>query len=355
MKWYGWTRRMAIIGLAAAMLLLAGCGWFGASETVGQIDPPQIDYDFESGLDVGLSDDGDISAVMANVGPEAPVTLYFKDPAGHVAPLGVRIPAEEGIAKLMLSHMVEGGPLAEQLPEGFTALLPQGTKVLAMDIREGLATVDFSTEFTSYDAQDERKILEAVTWALTGFDTIDQVRIWVDGKPLAQMPRDATPLDEPLSRAMGINLEIDEDVNPARASAVTVYFAGETLDDYTYYVPVTRLIRYTEDRATAAVRELLEGPSAGSGLSAVLPSDTEVLHVQLRDDTVIVNFGGMMNEQENTLQASAVEAVVLSMLEQTGFPKVQIMVDGSAGVRVGSAKEFASPVTRPASINPIQS
>lgn len=355
MKWqrYGWTRHMAVIGLAAAVLLLAGCGWLGAGDATKQIDPPQVDYEFATDADIGLAEDLEVMADVLQ--KEAPVTLYFKDGNGLVAPLSVRIPAEEGIAKLMLANMVDGGPLSDQLPAGFIGLLPQGTKVLAMDIRDGLATVDFSEQFTSYNVQDERKILEAVTWALTGFPTIEQVSIWVEGKPLTEMPKDATPLDQALTRSMGINLEIDEEVNPAQASAVTVYFTGQTMDDYSYYVPVTRLIRYTEDRTSAAMQVLLEGPMAGSGLSSALPGETEVLGVKLQNDTVVVNFASGITDQEDQLKSGAMQAVILSLIEQTGLPKVQIMVNGSAGLPVGSSKEYASPVTRPVQVNPLQS
>jgi len=345
-----WIRRTAIVGLTAIALVLSGCGLFKAEETDGQIDPPQLEYDLDAELGIDQLD----HEVMAQVGKEAPVTLYFKDPNGYVAPVGMRIPFQEDIGKLALTYMTDGGPADEMLPEGFTALIPQGTKVLAMDIREGLATVDFSEDFTDYNPQDERKILEAVTWALTGFNSIDRVQFWVAGKPLKQMPKDSTPLDEPLSRVMGINLEIGEDVNPSVASAVTLYFQGQAGGDYPYYVPVTRLIRHTEDMTLAAVEELVEGPSSRSGLYAVLSSGTEVLNVSLNKDTVVVNFADNPNEDDAQLSKAAVEAVILSLTEQTGLSKVQIMVDGKAGIKVGSKTEFASPVTRPAQLNPVK-
>lgn len=353
MTLHRWTRRAAIVGLAAVPLLLAGCGLFKAEETGGQIDPPQVEYDVDAEFDSEITD----LETMAEPEEEqkAPVTLYFKDPDGYVAPVGLRIPAQEGIAKLSLAYMVDGGPASELLPHGFTALIPQGTEILAMDIHDGLATVDFSEQFTDYNPQDERKMLEAITWTLTGFKSVNRVQIWVEGKPLAEMPKDATPLDQPLSREIGINLEVEEGVGPALASAVTVYFQGRTDDNYTYYVPVTRLIRYTEDMTRAAILELIDGPSTQSGLHGVLSSETEVLAVDLHDDTVVVNFGGGIAEAEGEASDAAVQAVILSLTEQTGLPKVQIMVDGKAGVPVGSKTEYASPVTRPVQLNPIKS
>lgn len=344
-------RRGAIAALVSVPLILAGCGWFGAKETGGFIDPPQIDYDWEAEPDAESME----TAAVPGIGEEAPVTLYFRDGDGHVVPLGVRIPHEPGIAKKVLAHMVEGGPLDGRLPDGFSALLPRGTEVLGMDISpEGLAIVDFSPAFTDYDPQDERQIVEAVTWALTGFDSINAVQIWINGMPLKEMPKDGLPLDEPLTREMGINLEMEPGVNPALATPVTLYFQEQTGDDLLYYVPVTRLIRHTDNVPLAAVHKLLEGPIGNSGLHPVLSAGTEVLGVEVHRDTVLVNFGSnLLGDDLFPVSEEALQAVVLSLTELTGKPKVQIMVDGQAGVTVGENSLFARPAAKPAQINPL--
>jgi len=344
-------RRRALAALAAAPLVLSGCGWWGADETGGQIDPPAVDYELDAGF--GTEWDSLETAAMPAQGEEAPVTLYFEDGDGHVVPLSVRIPFEPGIARKVLSWMVEGGPMDGRLPEGFSALLPRGTEVLGMDISpDGLAVVDFSPAFADYDPEDERKILEAVTWALTGFDSIQAVQIWVNGFPLKEMPKNGTPLDEPLTRAMGINVEPDPGVHPSLAMPVTLYFQEQS-GDLLYYVPVTRLIRHTDDAPMAVLRELAEGPAPDSALHPVLPAGTEVLNVDVHDDTVLVNFGpGLLDDDLYPVTGEALEAVVLSLAEQTGKPKVQIMVDGKAGVTVGEERLFAKPAQKPAQINP---
>lgn len=346
-------RRAAMVVLAAVPLILAGCGWFDSEETGGFIDPPQIDYEWDTGQGVG--EESVETAAWPADGSEAPVTFYFLDGDGHVVPIGARIPYEPGIAKKVLSYMVEGGPMEGRLPDGFSAPLPAGTEVLGMDISpDGLAYVDFSAAFIDYDPRNERKMLEAVTWALTGFDSINSVQIWVNGKPLKEMPKDGTPLDEPLTRAMGINLELEPGVNPAVATPVTLYFREQADADLIYYVPVTRLIRHTDNVPLAAVHELVEGPIGDSGLYPVLSSATEVLNVELLKDTVLVNFGSnLLDDDLYPVSEDALQAVVLSLIEQTGMQKVQIMVNGRAGVPLGESSLYAEPAARPAQINPL--
>ncbi|MEX1028665.1 MAG: GerMN domain-containing protein [Paenibacillaceae bacterium] len=348
MKRIRFIHRLMFVGLVSFPLVLSGCGWFGAEETGSQIDPPQVDYELGAGIFTDVVDE----EVMAEPEQLAPVTLYFKDAQGYVAPIGLRIPAKEGIAKLALEYMVEGGPAEDLLPSGFHALLPKGTTIVTNVTKSGLAIVDFSENFTQYNPQDERKILEAVTWALTGFKSVNQVEIWVAGKALKQMPVDGTPLDEPLTRAMGINLERAQGVNPALASAVTLYFQGQNEDNYTYYVPVTRLVPYTDNMIAASVRELVKGPVDDSQLYSVMPASTEILNVEQKDDTVIVNFGPNIVGSDQKVSSGSLQALVLSLTELIGVPKVQIMVDGQAAVVASDHVNYTTPVSRPAQVNP---
>jgi germination protein M len=348
MKRVRFIRRLMLVSLVSIPLVLTGCGWFGAEETSTQIDPPQVDYDLGADIFTDVVDE----EVMAEPEQLAPVTLYFKDAQGYVAPIGLRIPAKEGIAKLALEYMVEGGPAEDLLPSGFHALLPKGTTIVTNVTKSGLAIVDFSENFTQYNPQDERKILEAVTWALTGFKSVNQVEIWVAGKVLKQMPVDGTPLDEPLTRAMGINLERAEGVNPALASAVTLYFQGQNEDNYMYYVPVTRLVPYTDDMTAASVRELVKGPVDDSQLHSVMPASTEILNVEQDNDIVVVNFGSNIVGSDQKVSSDSLQALVLSLTELTGVPKVQIMVDGQAAVVASDQVNYTTPVSRPAQVNP---
>lgn len=349
MKHPRWIRRAAMAGLIAATLLVAGCGFNMNQDLAGSIDPPQVDYEDE--LDM-VWKDSLMEETMAGLGAEAPVTLYFRDPDGFVTPLGLRIPAEEGIARLSLQYMVEGGPGEAYLPDGFSALLPKGTEIHGIDIRDGLAIVDFSEAFTDYNPQDERKILEAITWTLTGFPTIDRVQLWVEGRPLKEMPVDGTPVEPYLTRAMGINLEMEQGLNPALASSVTLYFKNRNAQDFAYFVPVTRLIRHTEDLTEALVRELIEGPSANSALYAVLDPETMVHDVVMTDSTVAINLGDNMPVIDGKVSGDALQALVLSLAEQTGR-NVQILVNGESGFAASDNVNYSVPVGRPSLVNPM--
>ena len=82
-----------------------------------------------------------------------------------------------------------------------------------MKIDEGVAVVDFSKEFKNYQKEDEQKILQAITWTLTQFDSVDKVQLRINGKDLKEMPVNGTPISNGLSRASGINLDTGDVVD----------------------------------------------------------------------------------------------------------------------------------------------
>ncbi|WP_274363835.1 GerMN domain-containing protein [Paenibacillus thermotolerans] len=336
------NKRMLAISAVASVALLSGCSLFKSQEASKPIDPPQVHTD-------GTSEETS-AQVRANYKP----TLYFADADGYVAPLSLGF-SYDGVdyAKTALEYMVKGGPAEGMLPEGFTALLPEGTKVLSIDVNktDRTATVDFSKEFTQYPAQQERKILEAVTYALTDFPTVDYVELWVEGKRLTEMPVAGTPLDEPLSRKFGINVEMPEGVHFTHATPVTLYFLNQTADSYTYYVPVTRMIGLTDDLAGATVAELAKGPLDPNKLDAVLIGGT-ASKVTAEGKVVKVDFDSSFVTEDQKIPAEALQAVVLSLTDTVAAEGVQITVGGKAQAVGTDNKDYgAKPVTRPNRVN----
>ncbi|MBO9610098.1 MAG: GerMN domain-containing protein [Paenibacillaceae bacterium] len=351
------TALLAVVLTAA--LAVSGCSVFQAKESSKAIDPPPVDVDT---IADDLLTQPSAKPTLAQPGAQtigAQVTLYFKDANGYVAPVSLVVPSTEGIAQRALEYMVEDGPSKSMLPKGFTALLPKGTKVNGIDIKgdQKLAIVDFSKQFADYNPQDERKILEAVTWTLTGFPTIDNVQIKLEGKPMDEMPVDGTPIDGSLSRAMGINLELSTGVEISQSTPVTIYYSGKNDAQYSYLVPVTRMVKRTEDIAASVVDQLIRGPLPGKGLAPVLSTDVSLLGISQTEGEglMTVNFSDKLLGTDKKASPNALQAVVMSLTENTGAAKVQIMVGNDVKVTADGSTNYSQPVARPSHINPFKS
>lgn len=340
------ARRLSLLSAFIGLLfVLSGCGLFGPKDAPsnGEIDPPRLHSQPTAG-----SEKVDAPPSAPDKKADKPVSthkVYVLDTDGLVVPWEVELPKSEGTAKQVLNYMVQGSEGEKLLPPGFRAILPKGTKVLGMTIKEGVATVDFSPEFKKYKAEDEQKILEAVTWALTEFEAVKEVNIWINGHPQEVMPVKGTPVSH-LNRERGINVEVSDRVKPGQAMAVTLYFQNQMSDKLTYFVPVTRYLPKSDNKGLAVVQELIQGPKTGSPLfSALLPS-MNVKSVKQQKDIMVVNFDNkILSYNQGEASSDALESVVLSLTENSNAKKVQIMVEGKNVVKAGNV-DYTKPVTR---------
>lgn len=358
-----WISRVMVVGLI--VVLASGCSLLKSKGESKSIDPPPLNANLANENVTGASAIANTEATNldktnttdAKTGT-AQVTLYFKDANGYVAPISMNLPSKVQIAQEALEYLVEDGPAQALLPAGFTGLLPKGTQVKGINIvpDQKLAIVDFSESFASYNTQDERKIMEAVVWTLTGFPTIDQVQFRLEGKTMSEMPVDGTPLGEPLSRAMGINLEVAPGVNVGQATPVTLYFHNETTAQFEYFVPVTRMINRTDQPYAAVMKQLVQGPLDNNGLTATLTAATKVATVQQSEDKQLVTVD-LTNDSADSSAAitpEALEAIVLSLTESSGAAMVQFTVNGEKKALAQDSPIYSKPVSRPTHVNPLK-
>lgn len=337
----------------ATTVFLSGCGLFGGEEKK-QIDPPQDVTLMEEGKaveDVNAADpkqEGE-EAVKATVQTE----LYLIDKNGYVVSQTMELPRTESVAKQALEHLVANGPVENMLPNGFRAVLPADTQ-LSVNIKDGVATVDFSKEFVNYKKEDEKRILEAVTWTLTQFDTVEKVKLQLNGAPLEVMPVNGTPIGEELSRTDGINMDSSDVVDITNTRAVTVYYVGGEESAY-YYVPVTRRVSNDmKDNIAAVVNELIQGPAYSSNLLSDFQDDVKLLDApKIEGSKVTLNFNESILEssEEKMVSEHVLNSLVLSLTEQAGVETVALTVKGAADLLTEKGEKLSEPVSRPEKVN----
>lgn len=350
-------RKLLLIVLSVCFLLsVSGCSLLWPTDQTnhppGQEQPP-------AGEDPLVRTGSFVPSVIPTVGDDVRLrTVYLLDYQGrYLVPYLLGIPPVEGVAKEVLARLVDS-------PENRVALsgtdfglpLPEGTKLLGMTIRDGLAIIDFSPEFLQFrNATHERLAIDSVLYTMTEFPTVDEVEIWVNGHPLTELPS-GLAMSYPVSRAQrDLNLEVSPAVtDPSVGAKVRLYFSAVgPSGGLIYFVPVTRIIPNTNEPAAAAVLELIKGPLAISGLLADLPANTELRSVRIEDGTAIVDFspsligygGGRAAEQ------ALVGALLLTLTELPGVSQVRITINGQVP-SLPEGTDLSTPVTRPAVVNP---
>lgn len=123
--------------------------------------------------------------------------------SGGLVPVLRVVPLTQAVASAAMRALL-AGPSATELaarPAMYTDV-PDGTRLLGLSIKNGVATVDLSSEF-ELDAGTKSDIgrLAQVVYTLTQFSTVTSVTFELDGVPVTSFSSAGIVLDHPVGRA----------------------------------------------------------------------------------------------------------------------------------------------------------
>jgi len=123
-----------------------------------------------------------------------------------------------------------------------------------------------------------------------------------------------------------------------------------------YYVPITRRVVNSEvNKMTSIVNELISGPLPGSHLATGFKINTSLIDAPVIENGVaFLNFNEYIYgsfDNEKVVPNELVDALVLSLTEQSGIDKVALLVNGNQDILDEDGKELIAPVSRPNKVN----
>lgn len=126
--------------------------------------------------------------------------------AGLVPVLRV-IPSTKQVASAAMTALFDGPNARERgASPAISTVVPNGTKLLDLTIKDGVATVDLSGEFESGGGSASvLGRLAQVVYTLTQFPTVKSVAFQVDGRPVKAFAGEGVVLDKPVTRADYVN------------------------------------------------------------------------------------------------------------------------------------------------------
>jgi hypothetical protein len=119
--------------------------------------------------------------------------------SGPVAVLR-EIPATKGVATAAMNALLDG-PSGAERSGGLSTTIPDGTDLLGLSIKDGVATVDLSREFESGGGSASvLGRLAQVVYTLTQFPSVQSVLFRVEGRDLHALGGEGAVLDGPVGR-----------------------------------------------------------------------------------------------------------------------------------------------------------
>ncbi|SHE88280.1 Sporulation and spore germination [Desulfofundulus australicus DSM 11792] len=168
--------RFCYLIIVIAGLILLGCAVQGDGQGPGRQESSRE------------QDGGQVSEAGNGAGTEeavrtVPVVLYFGDNQGYLVVERREIPVTKAIARATLQELCRGPASGS----GLNPTIPPGTRVKDINIRDGLAIVDFSRELKEKHrggSSAELLTVYSIVNTLTQFPSVQQVQILVEGRPL---------------------------------------------------------------------------------------------------------------------------------------------------------------------------
>ena len=119
-----------------------------------------------------------------------------------LVPVLREVPETTAVARAAMNAVLAGPTTAESGERTVTSAIPAGTRLLGITIRNGVATVDLSTEFDSGGGSTSMGYrLAQVVYTLTQFSTVKSVIFQIEGETVTVFGGEGIILDGPQARA----------------------------------------------------------------------------------------------------------------------------------------------------------
>ncbi|MGM9552391.1 MAG: GerMN domain-containing protein [Clostridia bacterium] len=274
-----------------------------------------------------------LSACLSSNSTESEINIYFKGiSTNDLVVEKVKYTNSQNtvdMANFAMKRLITG-------PENdfLASTLPQGTEYGKISVKNEIANVDFSKEFTACSGVDELIARFSVVRTLCDIPGISAVVITVEGLPLVS---NSTGKEVGLISKKDIVLDVTTNVDTeSETTLLQLYFASS---DATYLKAETRKV-VTADTVSiekTVINELLKGPSSHE-LIAVIPSGTKLHNIETRDGVCYVNFSSdfvsKFSGGTNT-GLLIVYSIVNSLCSLENVDSVQILIEGEKGATFG--------------------
>ena len=200
----------------------------------------------------------------------------------------------------IISSLTIGNSNSIYIPSGFSAIIPEKTKILELNIKDSIIKINFSKELLNIDADKAEKMIESIVYSLTEIKDINGVMIFVEGKRLLKLPNSTTILPLVLDRDIGINKTYDIS-SLKNVTKLTTYYVAKS-EDIPYYIPVTSINNDIDDKIKIIIKNLKSSPIDQTNLSSFLAAEATLSNYEILENSINLSFNNNlianMNDKE---------------------------------------------------------
>ncbi len=316
----------------------------------GQLNEKKINENETNDVQTGQTDKSTEKVATGTIS----ITAYYKDAEGTLIPVTRDIPEEEGIAKAAIRSMIDNDENRESLMTlGLYPVLPKGTEILGINIKDGMAVVDFNNNLLNYKTElEERSIVAGIVYSLSEFKTITKVKILINGYEKGKL-KFTSNISGTLDRN---NILINsEKLNPgSKVMKLDLYLFKLINDEHDFLVPVSmEYIGVDKDELPEAIVRGLSKKPSDERLFTQMPENTELVDWSIKDKMITLDFSKeIKNYGGNAREEGLVKQILYTMKQVNGAEKVRILIEGKKD-HLPEGTEISEGLTIPSGINKV--
>jgi germination protein M len=258
------------------------------------------------------------------------ITPYYQDKDGYIIPAARKIIKQEGVARAAVNCLIDSSTNREELEYfGLYPVLPAGTEILGLNLKEGMAVIDFNNEILKYGSEKaEKNIITSLVYTLTEFKTIKDVKMLINGRDVEKL-KYGTDASGILNRG---NVLINNDrISLKEGFDKTDIYAFKTVNEnFFYLLPMSVEFEGNGNKSLPGrIVELLGSQPADGFLYSEIPKDTKLIGYSISSNLLTLNFNaGLLNYGGTTREQGILDQIVHSMKQLSGVEWVRILIDG---------------------------
>lgn len=262
--------------------------------------------------------------------------IFLVDNSNYVARTSI-VKSSETIneqIKEIIETLTINSKKSTYIRDGFKQIIPENTKIIDLKLDNEILTINFSKEFLTVNETNEELMLEALIYSLTELKEIKKIKILVENIPFTKLPNSNKKLPEYLDKTYGIN-KIYNLNSLKETSKTTIYYLSK-INDYYYYVPVTKVSNEKLERVEIIIKELKSTPIYHTNLISYLKASANMTNYELLENAISLSFNNYLiaNMKEEQILEEVKYSIALSLRDTYGINEVIFNIPDSENSKI---------------------
>lgn len=238
-------------------------------------------------------------------------TVVFKDEDNELVPVSVNFHSQvelEQEVKNRINFMKSN----ELTKYGLYPVLNQDLEVLSVSLNNKVMVLNVNDHLDANN--DDMDILEALTFTLTDYDEVEQLKLQINGKDITSLPHSDIPVSY-LSQDLGLN-NFTETYTILHETIPVLAYHQKVIANQSYYIPVTLRIN-ENDTVEEQVKTILNQ----------VQGNIQLINASLNNGVLTVELDSNILLDNEKIDQSLEDLIVLSLSTLKNVKDVQIHIN----------------------------